>query len=130
MQKVLFEKNPCYRIFFVFYFLFTGGTRENQTFWSFQARKLTFRKKVVQFCTLFSKMSDIKPRSDKADLLGSTGNHHKTFNHKYCLLLIDFLSPSFSNCKKNIGMTKKFFNILELHFSALFSQLFLGRTRN
>ena len=35
-------------------------------------RKL-FRPKEDQFRSIFSKRSDIRPRSDKADLLGSTG---------------------------------------------------------
>jgi hypothetical protein len=49
-----------------------GRKSENQIFCSFQAKKLTFQEKEDQFWSIFSNRSDIRPRSDKADLLGST----------------------------------------------------------
>jgi hypothetical protein len=60
------------------FLLYVKGRKcENPTFWTFCAKKADFSgKKRTNLEAFFQKRSAIKPRSDKADLLGSTAWAH------------------------------------------------------
>ena len=59
--------------FFKYFLLYVESWKSENHFLDFLSKKLDFSGKEDQFRSIFSKKSAIRPRSDKADQLGSTG---------------------------------------------------------